>query len=142
MTAGGTGHRRLTITETGQASSQPSWLPDASGLFRRSGPTSRVGAIWQMGPLGEAPGPRFAPPAPPLYPSQLTGYAGADESPDWQAIPAPRTDARCGDLPPRAEAPTTCAGRAAGCPARRRARSPACGCEQVSRAACAVIARA
>ena len=70
MTARGTGHRRLTITETGQASSQPSWLPDGSGLlFRRSGPTSRVGSIWQMGPLGEAPALRLAPPAPPLYPS-------------------------------------------------------------------------
>jgi hypothetical protein len=31
---------------------------------------------------------------------RLTAYAGADESPDWQAIPAPRTDARCGDLAP------------------------------------------
>jgi len=70
MTARGTGHRRLTITETGQASSQPSWLPDGSGLlFRRSGPTSRVGSIWQMGPLGAAPALRLAPPAPPLYPS-------------------------------------------------------------------------
>lgn len=70
MTAGGTGHRRLTTTEAGQASSQPAWLPDGSGmLFRRSGPTSRVGSIWQMGPLGESSLLRFAPPAPPLYPS-------------------------------------------------------------------------
>jgi hypothetical protein len=29
---------------------------------------------------------------------QLTTYAEADESPDWQAIPAPRTDVRCGGL--------------------------------------------
>lgn len=70
MTAGGTRHRRLTTTEAGQASSQPAWLPDSSGvLFRRSGPTSRVGSIWQMGPLGESPRERFSPPAPPLYPS-------------------------------------------------------------------------
>ena len=29
---------------------------------------------------------------------QLTTFAGADESPDWQAIPAPRTDRSCGDV--------------------------------------------
>ena len=29
---------------------------------------------------------------------QLTDYEGRDESPDWQAIPAPDTDRRCGDL--------------------------------------------
>jgi Tol biopolymer transport system component len=30
---------------------------------------------------------------------RLTDFAGRDESPDWQAIPAPATDIRCGDLP-------------------------------------------
>ena len=39
------------------------------GAFRRSGPTIRVGSIWQMGPRGERPALRFSPPAPPLYPS-------------------------------------------------------------------------
>ena len=29
---------------------------------------------------------------------RLTSFAGRDESPDWQAIPAPRTDRRCGDI--------------------------------------------
>jgi len=29
----------------------------------------------------------------------LTDYAGRDESPDWQPIPAPATRRRCGDLP-------------------------------------------
>jgi len=28
----------------------------------------------------------------------LTDYPGHDESPDWQLIPAPPTDRRCGDL--------------------------------------------
>ena len=28
----------------------------------------------------------------------LTDYPGRDESPDWQPIPAPPTDRRCGDL--------------------------------------------
>jgi Tol biopolymer transport system component len=70
MTAGGTHHRRLTTTEADQASSQPSWLPGGRGiLFRRSGPTSRIGSIWQMGPLGENPLLRFMTAAPPLYPS-------------------------------------------------------------------------
>lgn len=70
MTAAGGGHRRLTTTVADQASSQPSWLPDGRGiLFRRSGPTSRTGSIWQMGPNGELPALRFSTPAPPLYPS-------------------------------------------------------------------------
>jgi hypothetical protein len=29
---------------------------------------------------------------------QLTDYAGRDESPDWQRIPAPQTERRCGDV--------------------------------------------
>jgi len=29
---------------------------------------------------------------------RLTDYEGGDESPDWQAIPAPPTKRRCGDL--------------------------------------------
>jgi hypothetical protein len=29
---------------------------------------------------------------------RLTSFAGRDESPDWQAIPAPGTSSRCGDL--------------------------------------------
>jgi len=70
MTASGAAVRRLTTTATDEASSQPSWLPDGSGiLFRRSGPTSRVGSIWQMGVLGASPVLRFTTPAPPLYPS-------------------------------------------------------------------------
>jgi TolB protein len=70
MTAAGTGHRQLTTTATGQASSQPAWRPDGKGiLFRRSGPGRLVGSIWQMGLLGEAPGLRFQPPHNPLYPS-------------------------------------------------------------------------
>ena len=69
MTAAGTRRRVLTTTETGQASSQPSWSPSGrSLLFRRSGP-GRVSTIWQMGVLGERPALRFAPPYAPLYPS-------------------------------------------------------------------------
>jgi TolB protein len=69
MTATGRQARQLTTTETGQASSQPSWLPDESAiLFRRSGP-GRVSTIWQMGPWGESPQLRVAPPQAALYPS-------------------------------------------------------------------------
>ncbi|MEY2513680.1 MAG: hypothetical protein QOJ89_1038 [bacterium] len=69
MTAAGTGQRQITTTPTDQASSQPSWRPDAKGiLFRRSGP-GRASSIWQMGLLGENPLLRFQPPSPPLYPT-------------------------------------------------------------------------
>lgn len=69
MTAAGTKHRRLTHTPDGQASTQPSWLPDGRGiLFRRSGP-GRASTIWQMGVFGQSPSLRFAPPNPPLYQS-------------------------------------------------------------------------
>ena len=81
MTAAGTGHRRLTETVTGQASSEPAWVPDGRGiLFRRSGP-GRASTIWQMGALGQSPALRFAPPHPLLYPSyapdqRRLAYAG------------------------------------------------------------------
>jgi TolB protein len=69
MTAGGRSRRRLTFTEEGQASSQPAWRPDGRAiLYRRSGP-GRAASIWQMGVLGEAPGLRYQPPNPPLYPT-------------------------------------------------------------------------
>jgi WD40-like Beta Propeller Repeat len=69
MTADGRDERQLTTTETRQASSQPAWFPDASGiLFRRSGP-GRVASIWQMDPLGGGLGLRYQPPHPPLYPT-------------------------------------------------------------------------
>jgi len=81
MTAAGAGHVRLTVTPEGQASTQPSWLPDGRGiLFRRSGP-GRASTIWQMGVFGLSPALRFAPPQPPLYQSfspdgRRVAYAG------------------------------------------------------------------
>jgi TolB protein len=69
MTASGTGHRRLTTTPAGEASSQPAWLADGSAiLYRRSG-AAVVSSIWQMGPLGEEPRLRLAPPQSALYPT-------------------------------------------------------------------------
>src|SRR3954454_3866137 len=69
MTASGEGHERLTFTPDREASSQPSWFPDGSGiLFRRSG-SGGISSIWQMGLLGEDPLLRFDPPRGQLYPS-------------------------------------------------------------------------
>jgi len=69
MTAAGARHMRLTVTPTGEASSQPSWLPDGRGILFRRSTGGRRSTIWQMGPRGENPMLRFAPPQPPLYQS-------------------------------------------------------------------------
>lgn len=53
MTADGTDHQQITHTPDLQASGQPSWNPDGSLLFRRSG--SGFADIWAMGPFGENP---------------------------------------------------------------------------------------
>ena len=88
MPASGVDHQRLTFTPDGQASSQPSWFPDKSGiLFRRSGPGS-VASIWQMGPLGQDPVLRLDPPGPQLYPSM---------SPDMRKIAFATTTSPRGD---------------------------------------------
>jgi len=69
MSASGEGIQRLTDTPTGQASSQPSWFPDASAiLFRRSGP-GLIASIWRMGTLGEDPVLLHDPPGAQFYPS-------------------------------------------------------------------------
>lgn len=69
MTAAGTYHRRLTRTPDGEASTQPSWLPDGRAILFRRSARGRQSTIWQMGTAGQNPGLRFAPPHPPLYPS-------------------------------------------------------------------------
>jgi TolB protein len=74
MTAAGEGHRQLTFTPEGLASSQPSWFPDGSGLlFRRSGGNEPgqpiVGAVWKMGPLGESPEAAYDPAGAQWYPT-------------------------------------------------------------------------
>jgi len=69
MPGSGEDHLRLTVTPTGEASSQPSWFPDASRiLFRRSRGDS-VGSIWRMDPFGADPLLWHDPPGPQLYPS-------------------------------------------------------------------------
>ncbi|MDQ3849465.1 MAG: hypothetical protein M3296_02460 [Actinomycetota bacterium] len=63
----------------------PVWSPDATMLAYSSGSDDAHLDIAIMTTTGA-----------PVR--TLTDYAGRDESPDWQAIPAPRTDRRCGDL--------------------------------------------
>jgi len=62
----------------------PAWSPDGLLLAYASGPDETHGDIRVMTPAGRDL-------------RRLTTYTGSDESPDWQAIPAPRTDRRCGD---------------------------------------------
>ncbi|HEV2060849.1 MAG TPA: hypothetical protein VGR11_15980, partial [Solirubrobacteraceae bacterium] len=88
MTAAGARHLRLTQTPDGEASSQPSWLPDGRGILFRRSARGRVSTIWQMGTLGQNPGLRFAPPHPPLYPS----FAPDERRVAYAAILSPTGD--------------------------------------------------
>jgi dipeptidyl aminopeptidase/acylaminoacyl peptidase len=62
----------------------PAWSPDATLLAYTSGPDNEHGDIHVMTAGGR-------------HLRRLTSYDGLDESPDWQAIPAPPTDRHCGD---------------------------------------------
>ena len=63
----------------------PAWSPDATMLAYSSGTDNLHLDINVMTSAG-------------VHLRQLTDYEGRDESPDWQTIPAPTTDRRCGDL--------------------------------------------
>jgi Tol biopolymer transport system component len=85
MNADGTGVTQLTrnaIWDEG-----PAWAPDGSQIAYTSGPDNTHGDINVMTVAG-------------VHLRRLTDFEGADESPDWQAIPAADTDRRCGDEPP------------------------------------------
>ena len=62
----------------------PAWSPDATLLAYSSGTDDAHLDINVMTATG-------------VHLRRLTDYPGHDESPDWQAIPAPPTDRRCGD---------------------------------------------
>jgi len=88
MNADGTGVSQLTrnaIWDEG-----PAWAPDGSQIAYTSGADNTHGDINVMTVAG-------------VHLRRLTDFDGADESPDWQAIPAADTDRRCGDEPPATE---------------------------------------
>jgi Tol biopolymer transport system component len=63
----------------------PAWSPDGTLLAYSSGIDNEHLEINVMTVAG-------------VHLRTLTDYFGRDESPDWQPIPAPPTDLRCGDL--------------------------------------------
>ena len=79
------GSRPTQLTRNATHDEGPSWSPDGRLLAYTSGPDDTHGDIHVMTVAGR-------------HVRRLTTYANADESPDWQAIPAPRTDLRCGGL--------------------------------------------
>jgi TolB protein len=79
------GSAPVQLTHNALHDEGPAWSPDGAQLAYMSGPDNRHGDINVMTPGGR-------------HLRTLTSYAGPDESPDWQAIPAPRTARSCGDL--------------------------------------------
>jgi len=75
------GSRPVQLTANAAHDEGPSWSPDGRRLTYTSGPDATHGDIHVMTSAGRDV-------------RRLTRYAGADESPDWQAIAAPQTDAR------------------------------------------------
>jgi len=73
------------ITDNAIHDEGPAWWPDATMLAYSSGAEDSHLDINVMTSSGS-------------HLRRLTDYEGGDESPDWQAIPAPHTDRRCGDL--------------------------------------------
>jgi hypothetical protein len=82
------GSAPVQLTHNALHDEGPAWSPDGRQLAYTSGPDNRHGDINVMTPAG-------------AHLRTLTSYAGPDESPDWQAIPAPRTARSCGDLEAR-----------------------------------------
>ncbi|MDX6682737.1 MAG: hypothetical protein QOG94_2776 [Solirubrobacteraceae bacterium] len=83
MAANGT--HRVQLTHNTLHDEGPTWSPDGTMLAYTSGLDDTHGDINVMSAAGR-------------HMRALTVFAGADESPDWQAIPAPHTARRCGDV--------------------------------------------
>jgi TolB protein len=86
MAADGSG--AVQLTRNALHDEGPAWSPDGRLLAYTSGPDNLHGDIHVMTAAGR-------------HLRALTSFAGADESPDWQAIGAPHTARACGDVVPR-----------------------------------------
>jgi hypothetical protein len=102
------GSDRLQLTRNALHDEGPAWSPDGRMLAYTSGADNLHGDIHVMTAAGR-------------HLRALTSFAGADESPDWQAIPAPHTARSCGDLATRGAGvrDVRAIGHGLGCPAAR-----------------------
>ena len=83
------GSHRRQLTHNALHDEGPAWSPDGGRLLAyTSGADDAHGDINVMTAGGR-------------HLRTLAPYAGLDESPDWQAIPAPKTARRCGDIAAR-----------------------------------------
>ena len=104
MKADGTGVTQLTRND-GVRDEGPAWAPDGTQIAYTSGLDNTHGDINVMTTGG-------------VHLRRLTEFEGADEAPDWQAIPAAETDRRCGDTAPATD--VRAAGRGMPCWKARR----------------------
>jgi len=79
------GSNAMQITHNAMHDEGPAWSPDGTMLAYSSGSDDLHLDVNVMTTGG-------------VHLRRLTDYEGGDESPDWQSIPAPETDRRCGDL--------------------------------------------
>ena len=102
------GSDRVQLTRNALHDEGPAWSPDGRMLAYTSGADNLHGDINLMTVAGR-------------HLRVLTSFAGADESPDWQAIPAPHTARRCGNLVTRGAGvrDVRAIGRGLGCSAAR-----------------------
>jgi Tol biopolymer transport system component len=96
------GSNPVQITHNAIRDEGAAWSPDGTMLAYSSGPDNDHLDITVMTAEG-------------VQLRTLTDFAGRDESPDWQAIPAPDTDRRCGDIADRGPLDVRAAGRGLGC---------------------------
>ena len=83
MDADGANPRQITYNSVHDEGA--AWSPDGTMFVYAGGPDNDHVDINVMTAAG-------------VHLRRLTDYEGRDESPDWQPIPAPDTDRRCGDL--------------------------------------------
>ena len=90
------------LTHNARHDEGAAWSPDGTMLAYSSGADNNHVDINVMTAHG-------------VHLRQLTDYEGRDESPDWQPIPAPDTDRRCGDVAAGGPLDVRAAGRGLRC---------------------------